>query len=707
MNRSSTGGIFLSIVLSLIMLVSIPDVYAQEITVRDITLEETVILELRNDSDKKVDTVRIWPGDSFSIESFKTEKGWIGKRDGQAVVFASPGSISQGESVKFGVKMDRPNSVINWQALDGSDAQIDTGIIGTILPIDSPEVIIDEPADSMSAESVFRIIPKNPNVGSTVRVTGDNFGGLQEFDFYIDTRNIGTFETDEDGHFVTTVKIPDDQSEGRVDFIVKDIEGKEKKLSLRVDAKASRVALKDIRLSIQGIPDVVNTGDSLNISGTGRSNGAVTAEIHTPDGTVINSRTASIDSNGNWRLDEPIFVATDTPVGRYSAIITDGRDSKEIYWTVKSDKKINITPTSVKFERGETMRFNGTALPNVPLDLVLENILGKEIASDTINVDNSGVVNYEYPTTVDTPEGTYTLVASQGQYKEFAYAGLGQAPIIPVNLEFDKRNYRQGETATITLIGEALEVISLLVLDDNDNPKGGEVSITLKQDGRATHTISLAGFTTGVYTAVISKGNTHSTEIFTVGFQTGSGSIDIQTTKTEYNPGDPILILGTTGTKENEEINVFMTITMIDPDGNRIKTKEVYSDKSGNVSESSFRVPSDAKTGTWKINARNDNTSDTVMIEVVTSATEGMTITVEKGDDANTLRIKVFGATTKPIIRILSDDGIQVGVLNGPITKDGISVQPWLIPKNTAPGIYTFNATNPTDTVETTFEIVP
>ena len=35
----------------------------------------------------------------------------------------------------------------------------------------------------MSTESTFRVVPEKPNIGSTIRVTGDKFGASQEFDF--------------------------------------------------------------------------------------------------------------------------------------------------------------------------------------------------------------------------------------------------------------------------------------------------------------------------------------------------------------------------------------------------------------------------------------------------------------------------------------------------------------------------------------------
>ena len=240
MNRSSTRGIFLSIVLLFsITLITFPsNVYGEEITVKSIALEETTVLELTNDSNHNVNTLRIWLGSDFSFKSFKTEKGWVGEKTPQGViVFTSSESIKPGESVKFGVKTDKSSTGINWKALDSKDTQIDTGIsIAGKLPVDikNPNQNFENTGESMSTESIFRIVPEKPNVGSTIRVTGDNFGATQEFDFYIDTKKIGTFETDDRGHFMTTMKVPDDQEPDRVDFKIKDKEGEEKKLSLRI-----------------------------------------------------------------------------------------------------------------------------------------------------------------------------------------------------------------------------------------------------------------------------------------------------------------------------------------------------------------------------------------------------------------------------------------------------------------------------------------
>ncbi|QLH05616.1 biofilm-associated protein [Nitrosopumilus oxyclinae] len=710
MNRSSTGGIILSFALLFsITVISLPsEAYADEISITSVALEETSILELKNDSKEEVNTLRIWLGSDFNFKSFKTEKGWTGEKNSQGVIiFTSTESVKPGESVKFGVKTDKPNPAINWKVLDKKNIQIETGIsVAKELPVvknPKPNQNTENSSKSMGAESTFRVIPEKPNVGSSIRVTGDNFGASQEFDFYIDSKKIGSFDTDENGHFMTTMKIPVDQKADRIDFKIKDKAGEEKKLSLRIGEVENRIPIsQDIPLTIQGIPSIVNRGDLLEIFGTGTPGKGITITINSPEGEVIRTRTAEVDSKGNWKLD-PLLVPLDRPFGKYTGVITDGKSDKTISWTVESDKKIIITPTNLKFEPGEIMKFNGTAISNKSIEIVLEDPLGKEVFSDIISIDESGLVEFEYPTTQTTQEGTYALIATQDKEKEFTYVGLGQLPTIPVNLEFDKLNYKTSETAFITISGKASEIINLLIIDPSDKTKGDAVSIQLQPDGRGSHTIDLKGFASGVYTAVVTKGSAQNTEVFTVGLVVGSGDIEINTTKTDYNPGDPILVLGDTGS------NVLLTLTLLDPNGKEIKIKETFSNKNGKISESSFRIPSDAIPGIWTINAKSGSNFDNTEIEVLASSIEGLVVTVEDGPNyaaaGKSKTIKVHGGQQTVKIEIFDKNGEKIENLSFPASSQGEINQPWIIPKDAEPGTYSIKVSDAFNFAESTFEI--
>ncbi|WP_299293084.1 biofilm-associated protein [Nitrosopumilus sp.] len=719
MTKSSMRGIFLSIVLisSIAMLITIPEtVFADEVEVTSIALEETTIIEVTNNSNEDVNTIRIWLGADTTFKSFKTENGWVGEKTPQGVIiFTSSDVIKPGDSVKFGVKTDKVKPGINWKALDDKDKQMKTG---KVLPKDLP-IVTKNPEtpsqqnvednqtpdiqEAMTSDSTFRIIPKEPNVGSSIRVTGDQFGASQNFDFYIDSEKIGSFVTDENGHFMTTMQIPDDQKAERVDFMIKNEEGDEKKISLRIGEPNDRIAESDnIKLTIQGIPNVIHRGDFLEIFGTGQPGGAITGEITNPDGEIINARTAEINSKGDWEL-EPIIIPLDTPFGKYSATITDGREDKVKQWSVESDKVILITPTKLKYDAGEIMTFNGTALKNTQVEFIVEDPLGKEIYSDIIETDDSGFVQFDFPTTQTTLEGTYTVIASQGSDKEFIFAGVGQLPSIPVNLEFDQLNYKAGDIAEIALTGKASEIISLLVINPSDNPIGDAESITLQPDGRGTYFLDLEGYASGVYTAVISKGSAQSTEIFTVGLQTGSGEIEVNTTKIDYIPGDSILILG------DANPNVLLTITLTDSDGNDVKIKETFSDKNGKISESSFRIPSEATPGMWNINVKSGSNFANIEIDVLAVSTEGMIISTSEGLEVpgigETINIDILGAAQTVSIEIIAEDGEIIDELEFPASAQGEIHQPWIIPKDTEPGTYTIKAEDAFNSAETTFVV--
>jgi uncharacterized protein YfaS (alpha-2-macroglobulin family) len=336
------------------------------------------------------------------------------------------------------------------------------------------------------------------------------------------------------------------------------------------------------------------------------------------------------------------------------------------------------------------------------MKIVLEDPLGKEVFADIFQVSESGHVEFEYKTKSTSIKGTYTVSAIQGVNKEFVFIGLEQLPIIPVKLEFDQLNYKVGGIATISITGKASEIINLLIIDPSNNPKGNLIPIALKLDGTGIYHLDLSGYISGVYTAVISKGSTQSTQIFTVGLQTGSGNIEINTTKMNYLTGDPILLLGNTSS------NVLLDIILKDPDGNNVKVKKSFSDKNGKISET-FRIPSDGKTGTWLINAKSGSNFDSVEIEVLAAMKEGMMVSITDGVEipgmGKIIQIKVIGAKQTVKIEIINEDGKILETLSVVASDQGEIDQPWIIPKDTVPGTYTIKIQDAFNSVESTFDV--
>ena len=685
--------------------------YGEEISVTSITYEETSIIEVTNNSKEEIKTLRVWLGSDFSFKSFKTENGWIGEKTPQGViVFTSSESIKSGDSVKFGVIADKPNPKINWKALDNSNKQLATGAtIGKDIPPvvknSKPTVISQTNEEGISDESSFRLVPAKPNVGSTIRVTGDQFGASQEFDFYIDSKKLGSFVTDKDGHFMTTMKIPEDQKADRADFKIKDKDGEEKTISLRIGEVENRIPKSDIiPLTIKGIPDVVHRGDSLEIFGTGNPNSAITAEVANSDGEVINSRTSEIDAKGKWALDKQIIIPLDSPFGKYSATITDGREEIVQYWTVESNKIILLAPTKIMFDPGELITFNGTALPNIPIDLVLKDSLGNEKTSDFLDVDDSGNVEFQYQTIENIDrEGTWTLTATQGQHKELIYVGYDEIPSIPVNIEFDKLNYKASEIAHLTITGESSDKLSMIVVTPSGALKNKAVSIELEANGKGKHDLKLIDFDSGIYNAVIKKGTAQTSKMFAVGLQTGSGDIKLTTPKLIYLPGDSILLLG----EANRD--VLFTATLSDPTGRVAKVIEFPSDDQGKFTENRLRIPSNGISGSWLIKVASGPNFFDIDIEVLSILDEGIMVNIENDPAVSGLiKIKVEGASPKSSVVIAISDE------NGDIIDDSLKCNatsesrceiPWMITKNLLVGTYTVKVTDNVGSAETTFVV--
>ena len=680
-----------------------------------IFFEKTVIMEFTNTSNATAKTFTFWLGTGYSFESFKTESGWTGKKTPEGtIVFTTLDQLGINESVKFGVKTNESNPGINWNAVDGNGNQIGIGKTTAESPKDpsgntntgngNGNGNVNVNTSGIFADSVFRTIPEKPKVGSTIRVIGQGFGASQQFSFYIDTIKLGTFLSDRNGNFITTMKIPDDKEADRVNFMVIDADGNEKRSSLRIGSNDNRVPdSKDVKLTIRSIASTLHRGDSLDISGTAQPGSAVTASIKNPDGNVINARIAEVDSKGEWSLPEPIIIPLDAEFGKYSAEISDGKDSILRTWEIKSDKVIIIEPAKIKFEPGEVMRYSGTALANKPIEFVLKDPLGKEIFSQIVSPDN-GVVEFEYSTDHSSAEGTYTLVASQNGEKEFIFTGLGQLPAIPINIEFDKLNYITSDTATISLTGKASETVSLLIVDQSDQSRP-EIPITLGPDGIGTYLLDLSGYRSGIYTAVISKGSTQNSEIFTVGLKISIGEIKINPTKLDYHPGDSMLILGET------DNNSILTIALIDPNNNEIKVKDTFSDKNGRISDDSFRIPLDAEPGSWTIHAKSGAHFHKVAVSV-TSMQEGMIVWVEEsqdlpGSNLESITIKVAGASPgrTVIVEIISPTGDMIDELEQRSTGRGEIALLWIIPDDTEPGMYTIKVNDSSNKVETKYEL--
>jgi hypothetical protein len=686
---------FLILAVSIFVVTTLP-VYAQEntVTAKSVGFEETTIIEFENsaDSTTEIDTIRIWLGSDTNFKSFKTEKGWTGQKTPEGViVFTTSNPVQPGEVVKFGVKTDKQKPGINWKALTDTDKQIATG--KTLVSESSSLVSTTEPVAKTTGigvfeSSSFRLIPEKPSVGSTVRVTGEGFAANHQLDFYIDEKKIDTFKTDENGSFIFTSSVPADQAANRVDFKIKDAEGNEKTISLRLGEETKLPTAEIIPFTINQIEPVVYRGQAIKVTGTGTPGSTITASIKDVSGNILTTIAVNVDLTGKWIYEG--IIPADSPLGERTVELTDGTNTIVRNLTVASSKVVEIFPLKVMFQAGETVMFNGTAKPNEELEIVVQDPQGSEFYSQILNVDSSGQIKIEFPTLASSLEGTYVIFASQGEDTDIALVGLGELPEEKLVAKPDKLNYAAGETMNLEIQGPPSGTVSLLIVDPSDKNKFSD-TIILGPEGQKNYQLALSGYSSGVYTAVVTRGNSQISEIFSVGLQTGSGPIDARTTKETYQPGESVLVLGESAK------NILLTLELSDPNGTVIKSKETFTNKDGIFSDSSFKIPVTAQPGTWTIQARSGPNFDDVKITVQGSVEEGMVIYVDSVVSTNTgkqVTIKGYGAAINQfvVITIFSEDDEEITELTIKATKEGEFSTPWLADNTVPLGTYTLKA---------------
>ena len=76
-----------------------------EILATSVEQDNLIILELKNNSENGISSVRIWLSGDNSFQSFTTDEGWIGKNTPQGVIiFTTQDPVNPGQSVKFGIE---------------------------------------------------------------------------------------------------------------------------------------------------------------------------------------------------------------------------------------------------------------------------------------------------------------------------------------------------------------------------------------------------------------------------------------------------------------------------------------------------------------------------------------------------------------------------------------------------------------------------
>ncbi|HSA98290.1 MAG TPA: hypothetical protein VLF17_04350, partial [Candidatus Nitrosotenuis sp.] len=320
-------------------------------TAKSTNFEKTTVVEITNNGGTQVKTVKMWLGqDGGTFKSFKTEKNWIGTKSPQGLlVFSTDTPVGQGESVKFGIRTEVSNPGINWKTIDenGNDISIgkvtagaDTQPQASTPPATTPPVAAQSKTVNFDS-ATFRIIPEKPKNGDNIRIVGDGFPKGQSLDFYIDNEKIDDFTSDNTGHVIGKAKIPVNKEADRIEFSLADSEGHKKTISIRIEHTETQVVSpKEKHIVVNEFPEIVQPGQTVHVSGTGKPGSTLTITAKDPAGTKIYEVAVPVDVQGNWSHET--IIPPDAGIGSRQVEISDGTETltKTVSITILSTVRV-------------------------------------------------------------------------------------------------------------------------------------------------------------------------------------------------------------------------------------------------------------------------------------------------------------------------------------------------------------------------------
>ena len=670
-----------------------------EIIVNSVGFENSTVLEFKNSrgNNTEIDSVRMWLGDENSFQSFKTEKGWMGKNTPQGVIiFTTQDPIRPGESVKFGIKTIVEKPSVNWKALDSNGNIIKTA--KTLTNTESSDVtnITDAPeinqpkSVGLKDASTFRLIPDKLSPGSDFRLLGTNFVPNQSLTFYINDNLTESLVTDNNGNFLVTSKISEQVDPGRVEFSITDSVGAEKEISIRLLESDKRTIVQTSEIILANTPSNVTRGDTILLQGTGTPETTITITSK-QNVETISINTITTGPNGEWSFEN--LFPPDIELKTVTIIVSDGKSEVSRNIDVLSSKKITINSDEPRYEQGDIIIFSGTAIANQNLLVSLEDPKGAEIFSKVITVDSSGTVSFDIPISKTSMKGTYILYSNQGNEESITVVGIGEDPLEVIVVNTSKLNYNPNENVIVTIQGMPNSAVSIIIIDEASKERLSD-SVELGPDGFLIYEFSAGDLSSGAFSIELRQGKARGDTVFTIGLTSGSGPIQMQTTKDQYNPGESILVMGNTGK------NSLITISLYDSDDNILKKVESFSNKEGAFRTDKLRIPNDPLIGEWTVKAKSGGNIAEYKIKVVAEL-DNVVILVDKESLEYTfseiVNISGAGAVEGTAVKLefFDSNGDTIsGSLLVYSTSTGEYATSWIIPDDIEPGLVEIKVTS-------------
>jgi len=596
----------------------------ENISVNAKGFENTIIIEFKNGEQNtaKIKTVNIWLASGDSFKSFKTESGWNGKTygSGQGLTFSTSDLLNPGESVKFGAITDKKIDAINWKLIDENENEI--GPEKTeIVEISQTSVIIEsenieEENVQQTGDSLYgtkKFIPENLRTGANMRLVGNGFSSEQTHQFYLNDEFLKSTKSDPQGNFITTIRIPDTVDIGLNEFKITNEIGNSQISSVIINEQKNRLikagqVIQEFKIT--DMPQSVILDETLSISGVGQPSSSVMVTMKNED-VIETIKVVDVGVNGEWNFQR--LVNADDDLGDRTIIIRNNFNNISNTVSFVTSELFSISVFTTTTDSGDAFILTGTAQPNKDLALSIKDPNDDIIRFDIIKIDETGAITYEFPRNESSTDGTYVLRATQDDVTQVSLFTLDTTTYDRVVVYLEKMNFKANSKAKINILGPPLTELTLNIFDHSDNRKFTE-SVKTNSIGTTIFTVDLAGYSSGVYKAVVSNPTYQDTAKFSVGLSSGSGAITFSSTQIDYYPGESILIIGNTGA------NSILNISLIDPNGETINKIEIFADKEGAFTTELLGIPSSATSGIWQIKAQSGLDHKEVEINVATNS---------------------------------------------------------------------------------------
>ena len=636
-----------------------------------------------------------------TFKSFKIQNGWSGsKTSPTTLTFSAIEPLAPGKTTSIEITTDPQTPTMTWKTSDGETGQLNAQSIVTKTSDNNTtgktgDQVKQQQGTTQAQQgildtSTFRIIPSTPSLGSHIRVVGQSFSTQANLDLYLGSDKIGSFSSNSKGNFVATVLLPESEQSGSVNFVLKDQQGNQKSFSTNINPQQKgHGQASEIPLTLNVDP-ISHRGDTETISGTDTPGNTITITLLDSKGNPITTSTVQSDKDGKYSETDTIPV--DREFGKYSITVSDGRTQVTKQYSVVTIHNISVAPVAKRYETGQTVVINGTAISNAPVHFVIMDPTNHQIYSQDANVTSNGTVTASYKLEDSAIKGTYTVDATQGSDSVVAFFGVGQDITAPITATLDKVSYQNTDKPVATITGPPSSTINFIIVDPSDKQKFADI-VNLGSDGLATYSFNLTSYTPGIYSAVVSHAEEKIEKTFAVGLSTtGTGLIKLSTVKDSYLPGDNIIIIGTANS------NSLLQLSLTDPNGQLIKTMQTFSDKTGHFSSFDFSIPPVATPGTWKLDATSGINHTPVQL-TVKSSKQAITVNLDRSSGTYTrgdiVAISGTDAGITASVKItINSNSTVVDTLPTSATNRGDYQTDWQVPRNINPGIYTVEASS-------------